>query len=483
MPILIFREVKLVSVRAGRMVARILLLCCLSMATGLFSVFPAQTEAVSASSVPSEISAPSETDISILMPTIEQSSLSALVIETNRQRHLFELNSGEVMNIPSSAKLMTALIACERLPLDTQITVSKVAATAAADEDTPDDIILRSGDKYPLNYLLHRLVYYSSDAAALAIAEQISSVEDKFVELMNAKAASLQMIDTVYQNCTGQPVYPDNTGMPDDGTLMEPGLQYTTLDDMARLAYQVASNQTLSTVLTTPTQFVVLGESTLANMENRLANLWTRSEGMIRGAFYCEWGNQTFMVALGSVNSISLIVMTAAGSRQKAENDLIAIFRGCKDFYVLSPLVVAGDPFTGESEQTIDGEVFGLVYKQTVYYARPAGSLYLKDTILYKSFGPFSRPIQRSMTVGQVTFELYDGTKIAVDVVPDRQILSSISIIDTALNELQRNGNLTIMLLISACMLILVLLWQIITGLTRLTRLIRLIVLEKRSRR
>jgi len=469
----------MVSVSASRMIASILLTCFLSMIAGLAGLAFISAQPVSATAPITEATAPSETDPSILMPIIDQSSEAALVIETNRQRHLYELNTTVSMNIPVSAKLMTALIACERLSLDTQVTISSVAAEAASNERTLDGVTISSGDKYPLRYLLYRLICYDSDAAALAIAEQISSIEEKFVELMNAKAANLQMTGTVYKNCTGQPVYPELTDPPDNSAILQ-DLQYTTLNDLAILAYQAVSNQTLKEILATPSQFIILGESNLAFLQNRLSDLWTRSEGMIKGAFYCELLNRTYMVAFGSVNTISLVAITAAGSRSEAEDDLIALFQGCKDFYISTPLVVAGDPFTGGQEQTIDGEVFGLNYKQTVYYVRPASSIYLKDTILYKSFGPFSRPIQRSMTVGQVTFELFDGTKIAVDVVPDRQILSSISIVDYALNELQRNSNLTILLVISGCLLVLVLFWQIIAGATRLTRLIHLIILEKR---
>lgn len=469
----------MVSVKAGRIIARILLTCCLSMTAGLYVLAVQIPQPVSATVPATESTIPSETDTSFLMPAIDQSSEAALVIETNRKRHLFELSATVRMNIPASAKLMTALIACERLSLDTQVTISSVAAGAADDEQTLDGVTISSGDKYPLRYLLYRLICYNSDAAALAIAEQIASVEEQFVVLMNSKAANMQMTGTVYKNCTGQPVYQEYPDEPDVNTILE-DLQYTTLEDMSILAYQAISNQTLNEILATPSQFIILGESNLAFLQNRLSDLWTRSEGMIKGAFYCEWMNLTYLVAFGSVNSISLVAVTAGGNRSEAENDVVALFQGCKNFYVSTPLVVAGDAFTGGREQTIDGEVFGLVYKQTIYYVRPASSLYLKDTILYKSFGPFSRPIQRSMTVGQVTFELYDGTKIAVDVVPDRQILSSISIVDYALNELQRNSNLTILLVICGCVLILVLFWQIIAGAFRVTRLIHLIILEKR---
>jgi hypothetical protein len=52
------------------------------------------------------------------------------------------------------------------------------------------------------------------------------------------------------------------------------------------------------------------------------------------------------------------------------------------------------------------------------------------------------------MTVGQVVFELVDGTRISVDVSPDRQILSSISLVDRTLASLQSNRNLFYLLVI-----------------------------------
>ncbi|MGI6333785.1 MAG: hypothetical protein ACOX1A_04085 [Saccharofermentanales bacterium] len=86
------------------------------------------------------------------------------------------------------------------------------------------------------------------------------------------------------------------------------------------------------------------------------------------------------------------------------------------------------------------------------------------------------------MTVGQVIFDLMDGTQIAVDVAPDRQILSSISIIDNILSALQRNSNLATVLIIAGLILIIVMLIRIVIGIDRIRQLIKRIRLEKRDR-
>ena len=87
------------------------------------------------------------------------------------------------------------------------------------------------------------------------------------------------------------------------------------------------------------------------------------------------------------------------GNPDEADNDLMAIFQACESFYTRSPLVMAGDLFAGTTEQTVDGESW-LVFKNTVYYVHPHSNDWLKQTIRYKSLGPFNRPILRSMTVG-----------------------------------------------------------------------------------
>jgi hypothetical protein len=85
------------------------------------------------------------------------------------------------------------------------------------------------------------------------------------------------------------------------------------------------------------------------------------------------------------------------------------------------------------------------------------------------------------MTAGQVLFELLDGTVIAVDVAPDRQILSRISLVDTVLGELQKNRNLTLVILAAATLLLLSLLLHAVRQGRRLISRIALLLLEKRS--
>jgi D-alanyl-D-alanine carboxypeptidase len=416
------------------------------------------------------------------------SARTAIVIDTSRQRRLFAKSPDMRLSIPASGKMMTALLACERLPLDTPVTISNVAAAAAAQEKTGDGIILQTGDKYPLEYLLLRLLFYDSDAAALAIAEQISNVEERFVDLMNARATSLELANTVYLNSTGAPIYqqptsPTGSDDPDTWEQEQVALQYTTAADLARLIVFAMNNQNFARLLRKDSEYLVLGGDHLVTMRNEISSIWTLSENRISGAFYCEANSRAYAIAVGKINDINVVVVTAGGSPGQRVGDLLALANAIETTYVQSPLVIAGDRFTGDQEQTVDGETFGLVFKKTVLYIHPVDDAFLESTVRYNSFGPHSRPVESALTAGQVVFQLKDGTSIAVDVGPDRQILSNITLLNQALNVLQKNRNLFVVLLASAGILLLLLFVQVMVRMSRLIRLIQLTVLERRSRR
>lgn len=415
---------------------------------------------------------------------ISHTANAAMVMETGRMRRLYVHNEAIRQNIPAASKVMTALIACERLPMDTQITISRIAADAESGQTSRDGVTLASGDIYTLEYLLLRMLFYDSDAAAVAIAEQVSDVESAFVDLMNTRAASLELSQTVFRNVTGQPVYftsTDNQTNADSLASDERDLlQYTTVSDLTHLAAIAYQDQNFSRLIQKESEYMILDGQVLVSMQNQISQLWTLSEQRVHGAFYSARSGQTSSVVFGRFSGIDFVMVTSGGQQASRISDILAIINACSSYYMVDTLVDAGSRFTGEQEQTEDGETFGLVFRKTIYYVRPIDDTFVNPNIRYVSFGPHRRPIQRSMTAGQVIFELRDGTTIAVDVGPDQQILSDITIIDEILNEMQNNPNLTLLLFVSAGLLLLIMFWQIIKQGIYVYRLVQLILLEKR---
>jgi len=103
--------------------------------------------------------------------------------------------------IASLAKLMTALVAVDRLEPDELVTIP------ASVNDLPSDAArmdVRAGEKWPAGDLLRGMLVYSANDAALALATHVGEgTEAAFVELMNTRAEDLGLVDTTFASATG----------------------------------------------------------------------------------------------------------------------------------------------------------------------------------------------------------------------------------------------------------------------------------------
>ncbi len=116
-----------------------------------------------------------------------------------------DLNTGEVilakdqdkkLPIASTSKLMTALVAKENGDASTITTVSKKAVSAEGQNGN-----LRVGEKIKTSDLIYPLLLESSNDAAEALAEHFG--RDNFLAKMNARALSLNMSSTSYEDPSG----------------------------------------------------------------------------------------------------------------------------------------------------------------------------------------------------------------------------------------------------------------------------------------
>jgi len=100
--------------------------------------------------------------------------------------------------IASTAKLMTALVTLERLPLDAVVT-----APGYRNDGSESTIGLGAGERMTAADLLRGLLVASGNDAAVALAHAVAGSEAAFVELMNERARQLGMRDTSYGNPIG----------------------------------------------------------------------------------------------------------------------------------------------------------------------------------------------------------------------------------------------------------------------------------------
>ncbi len=177
---------------------------------------------------------------------LDVSARSAIVIEAETGRVVFEKDADTRRPMASTTKIMTALVAIESGDLSREIIVD-----AAAEGVEGSSIYLCAGDKITLEALVWALMLESANDAATAIAVGVAGSVDAFADLMNQKAAELGLCDTHFTN---------PHGLSDDD-------HYTTARDLAKLTAAALENETFKTIVSTASHRIEYGES-VRNLHN-----------------------------------------------------------------------------------------------------------------------------------------------------------------------------------------------------------------------
>jgi serine-type D-Ala-D-Ala carboxypeptidase (penicillin-binding protein 5/6) len=138
------------------------------------------------------------TPSSSLDPLPDLTSNAVFAVEINTGQVLYSKNAKQRLPVASLMKIMTAIIALERKNLTDEYLVSKRAA-----DMEPDKMFLIAGERLTLEELLSGVFLVSANDAAEVIAEGTTGIREEFISLMNTKAISLGMNDTLFINPSG----------------------------------------------------------------------------------------------------------------------------------------------------------------------------------------------------------------------------------------------------------------------------------------
>lgn len=130
--------------------------------------------------------------------SVSVSARSAILIEQESGRVLYEKDAYRVSRIASITKIMTAILAIESGQLDEKVKVSENAVRTEG-----SSIYLKPGEKIRLEDLVYGLMLRSGNDAAVAIAEHVGGSLEGFAYLMNEKAQQIGMENTHFANPHG----------------------------------------------------------------------------------------------------------------------------------------------------------------------------------------------------------------------------------------------------------------------------------------
>lgn len=153
---------------------------------------------------------------------------SVVLLEPESGRVLFSKAPYRRQPPASTAKIVTALVVLESLPLDKWVTVSTAVQFAE-----PSKLYLRAGEEIRVRDLLKALLMNSANDAAMALAIATAGSERAFAGLMNEKAKSLGAQDTHFIN---------SSGLPGEG-------QYSTAHDLALFIQIAMKNGVIASIL------------------------------------------------------------------------------------------------------------------------------------------------------------------------------------------------------------------------------------------
>ncbi|PIS21956.1 hypothetical protein COY33_00290 [candidate division WWE3 bacterium CG_4_10_14_0_2_um_filter_42_7] len=131
-------------------------------------------------------------------PAPEISAQSAMFVDLDTGKIIYEKNSRERRPVASLTKIMTALLALERGNLDHKMTVTEYAASLGE-----DSMYASAGEKFTLKELLYALMLNSANDAAETIGENLAGDRNTFVSWMNGRARELGLSDTNFVNASG----------------------------------------------------------------------------------------------------------------------------------------------------------------------------------------------------------------------------------------------------------------------------------------
>ena len=132
---------------------------------------------------------------------LEINSPSAILIENETGRILYQKYIYSKAFPASTTKIMTAILTLEKLQLDEKIVVSQTAVNAVPPGGS--NVALQPGEEISVRDLLRGLLIVSGNETANVLAERISGSTEEFAKLMNQRAKELGCKNSHFVNANG----------------------------------------------------------------------------------------------------------------------------------------------------------------------------------------------------------------------------------------------------------------------------------------
>ncbi|HLR51870.1 MAG TPA: D-alanyl-D-alanine carboxypeptidase family protein [Candidatus Avamphibacillus sp.] len=323
---------------------------------------------------------------------LAQAAKSAILMEQDTGKLLFDKNANEKLPPASMTKIMTLLLIMEELDkgsftLDEKVHVSENAASMGGSQ-----VFLEAGEEITIEDLVKSIAVASGNDASVAMAEKVAGSEEAFVKKMNEKVKELGLENTKFQNSSGLPAKE----------------HYSTAHDMAVIAKELLKYEEVTKYTSIYEDYLRKGEENefwLVNT-NKLVKFYSGVDGLKTGftneAKYC-------LTATAKRENMRVITVVMGADSPKERNKAITeMLDYAFNHYETEKLYEKGDSITNLEFLKAKNQISDVVTSQSVSVLFKKGeSIDAVDTS-YHINKDIELPIEKGTQVGVLTVKNND---------------------------------------------------------------------------
>ena len=323
---------------------------------------------------------------------------TAILIDAESGSVLFEKNADALLPPASLSKLMTTEVVLNEIragrvnPTD-EFIVSENAWRRGGAPSHTSSMFVPIHSRVSVDNLLHGVIIQSGNDACIVLAEGIAGSEDKFAEMMTARARELGLARSTFGN---------SNGLPDPKQLM-------TVRELAMLARHI--------IRTYPDYYHLYGETEFTWNKIRQLNrnpLLTMNIGAdgLKTGFTKEAGHGLVGSAVQNGTRLIVVVNGTKTDKERAEEGKKLLEWGFHNFQ--------SEPLFGEGQTIAEAKLYGGEQGHVpLMSARPVSLMVSRashDRIIARVVysGPVPAPVEKGQPIG--TLKVWRGDALVLEV-------------------------------------------------------------------
>lgn len=345
---------------------------------------------------------------------VEIKAKAAVLMDVSTGEVLLEYNADTKLYPASVTKIMTMLLVAEAVSSKKITLADTVACSENAASKGGSQIWLEVGETMTVDELLRATAIGSANDAATLLGEYVAGSESAFIDMMNARAEELGMVNTHFENATGL----------DDTTEKH----LTTARDIALMSVELLKHDFITDYTTVWMDSLRNGETELVNT-NKLVRFYDGTTGLKTGTT-AKAGCCVSASAKRDGLHLVAVVMGSTNSTERFETAKAMLNWGFSNYMSYTPefdkSALTYIPVIGGKADGVGVEIPEI------------GSLLLKKgseekvSVKVETEEALEAPVSKNQVVGSVTVTLPDGSTSKYNITANNDV-EKLSFVDYTL--------------------------------------------------